>query len=108
MTAPSPRPTPMAATMSRPARPGFFPGVGTSSGPMDSVVDVGGSVCVVPGSRPDGSAVAGSGTGSGAVRSSVAARGGSGGGGGGGRGAADGGGPGAGGRGGGIGGGGGW
>src|ERR671920_259670 len=79
MTAPSPRPTPIAATMSRPARPGFLAGVGTRSGPTDSVVDVGGSVCVVPDSRPDGPGVAGSGTGSGAVRSSVTARGGGGG-----------------------------
>src|ERR687890_1498230 len=85
MTAPSPRPTRIAGTMSRPARPGFLAGVGTRSGPTDSVVETGTSTCVVLGSRGDGSAVAGSGTGSGAVRSSVTARGGSGGGGGAGR-----------------------
>src|SRR4051794_3230656 len=79
MTAPSPRPTPMAATMSRPARPGFFVGPATRSAPTDSVVDVGTSTCGVPGSRRVGSAAAASCTGSGAVRSSVAARGGGGG-----------------------------
>src|SRR5919107_1575997 len=85
MTAPRPTPTPIAATMSRPARPGFFVGGCTRSGPTDSVVEVGTSNSAVLRSRGDGSTVAGSCTGTGAVRSSVTARGGSGGGGGGGR-----------------------
>src|SRR5919107_4282242 len=79
MTAPRPTPTPIAATMSRPARPAFFADGCTRSGPTDSVVETGTSTGAVCGSRGDGSGVAGSCTGTGAVRSSVTARGGGGG-----------------------------